>query len=326
MKISCNCGRNRLPVAGGSMKPAAPGRGAWAGIWASLLLGCSAIFAPFPPDEPPTYCTVYHHLVKSGGTSIKDQLRRESVVNKLPRPGLCTSDGRTSGQMCLDALHNSTIIMGYGEEMRNALNATGRRCEFFTMMRHPIDRLVSAFMYCPTDHDVQTNRPRKWCGNAEDQEEPIEARLIEFAENMFTNMAYQTLYRSIICDPDFVLCPSENARDKSYWPCRLDSPESWDVLKQTQRILSTYTAVGIMEEWNLSMALFNAKVKSPVANWDSKIVRNPGLQSKGRQELLEWAFMSPRVHSILSADILLYHFAVAIFKRQAEETLGVDWS
>ena len=81
-----------------------------------------------------------------------------------------------------------------------------------------------------------------------------------------------------------------------------------------------------MEEWNLSMALFNAKVKSPVANWDSKIVRNPGLQSKGRQELLEWAFMSPRVHSILSADILLYHFAVAIFKRQAEETLGVDWS
>ena len=54
----------------------------------SLETAIAQIFAPFPPDEPPTYCTVYHHLVKSGGTSIKDQLRRESVVNKLPRPGM----------------------------------------------------------------------------------------------------------------------------------------------------------------------------------------------------------------------------------------------
>lgn len=44
---------------------------------------------------------------------------------------------------------------------RNELAEHGRECEYFTMMRHPIDRLVSAFFYCPTDHDVQTDRPRK---------------------------------------------------------------------------------------------------------------------------------------------------------------------
>lgn len=37
----------------------------------------------------------------------------------------------------------------------------GRLCQYFTVMRHPIDRLISAFFYCPTDHDVQRDRPDK---------------------------------------------------------------------------------------------------------------------------------------------------------------------
>ena len=36
----------------------------------------------------------------------------------------------------------------------------GRQCDVFTMMRHPIDRLVSAFYYCPQVNDKQI-RPRK---------------------------------------------------------------------------------------------------------------------------------------------------------------------
>jgi len=44
---------------------------------------------------------------------------------------------------------------------RNELVEEGRKCEFFTMMRNPIDRALSAFFYCPKDHDVQTRRPEK---------------------------------------------------------------------------------------------------------------------------------------------------------------------
>lgn len=44
---------------------------------------------------------------------------------------------------------------------RNALLDEGRDCEFFTMMRNPIDRALSAFFYCPKDHDVQLKRPAK---------------------------------------------------------------------------------------------------------------------------------------------------------------------
>lgn len=45
---------------------------------------------------------------------------------------------------------------------RDPLEAAGRDCEYFTMLRNPIERLVSAFYYCPTDHDPQ-GRPSKVC-------------------------------------------------------------------------------------------------------------------------------------------------------------------
>lgn len=35
--------------------------------------------------------------------------------------GICTSDGRTTREMCQNALRNSTVIMGYGEELRRGV-------------------------------------------------------------------------------------------------------------------------------------------------------------------------------------------------------------
>lgn len=35
---------------------------------------------------------------------------------------------------------------------REQLTSTGRHCEFYTMMRDPMDRLVSAFFYCKYRH------------------------------------------------------------------------------------------------------------------------------------------------------------------------------
>ena len=40
------------------------------------------------------------------------------------------------------------------------MEAIGRKCHYFTMMRHPIDRLLSAFFYCPESGDKQA-RPDK---------------------------------------------------------------------------------------------------------------------------------------------------------------------
>lgn len=43
--------------------------------------------------------------------------------------------------------------------LRDPLEKAGRSCEFFTMMRHPVSRLVSAFYFCPDDDRL--DRPAK---------------------------------------------------------------------------------------------------------------------------------------------------------------------
>lgn len=62
-----------------------------------------------------------------------------------------------------------------------------------------------------------------------------------------------------------------------------------------QNILGTYTAIGIVEYWDTSMHLFNARVKSSVVNWSSTQVHNRGQTSSVRQETLQWARSSPEI-------------------------------
>lgn len=52
-----------------------------------LLAACEQIYAGSPPDQPPEFCTVFNHMVKSGGTTIKTQLEDRSVVEGDAFPG-----------------------------------------------------------------------------------------------------------------------------------------------------------------------------------------------------------------------------------------------
>lgn len=75
-------------------------------------------------------------------------------------PGLCNI-GPGYEQSCLESINGSNpIVTGYTELLRQVFVDRGRECDYFTVMRHPVDRLVSAFFYCP-DRDPQ-KRPKKW--------------------------------------------------------------------------------------------------------------------------------------------------------------------
>lgn len=87
----------------------------------------------------------------------------------------------------------------------------------------------------------------------------------------------------------------------------------------------TYTAVGLMSEWELSMELFDATIKSPVRKWNHHETHNPGTESPEREALLKWAHVDPELRSILAADLLLYSFGVLIFKHQTSAILGTVW-
>lgn len=105
-----------------------------------------------------------------------------------------------------------------------------------------------------------------------------------------------------------------------HFPSRFPSPPL-----PTQELLLTYNAVGIFEYWELSMQLFDAKVKSPVETWDASVSHNPGVSNDAREELLTWARSSPELHSLLSADVHIYNFSKAVFRSQTQAALGTVW-
>lgn len=67
------------------------------------------------------------------------------------------------------------------------------------------------------------------------------------------------------------------------------------------------------------MRLFDAKVTSPVHSWDPAYEANRANNSAEREELLSWAYTNVELHSVISADMLLYDYAVAIFRQQTKD-------
>ncbi|CAM9540281.1 unnamed protein product, partial [Hapterophycus canaliculatus] len=265
--------------------------------------------------DPPIYCTMFHHMVKNGGTAIRDQLVMASAIQGRETPGLCVI-GPRSAEGCLDALHHSSVIMGYVELLRNPMQELGRQCEFFTMMRHPIDRLVSAFFYCPHINDKQ-ERPRKWCG-MQTHPEPVTARLLDFAREDWRCKAMYQLSFSSYCPPG-AFCEQTIVSNP---PTSLQGHDDWSLLAKAEETLLNYVAVGIFEEWELSMRLFDATVSSPVQEWDSGEAVNPGPRSREREMLLRWAHSSPEIRQAVGGDLMLYDLALSIFKRQTTAALG----
>eukprot|EP00904_Undaria_pinnatifida_P007399 jgi/Undpi1/378/HiC_scaffold_1.g00374.m1 len=158
----------------------------------------------------PTRATIaFHHFPKSGGTSVKNRLIEDSKLEHSRMPGLITGVVRTTAERRLDIINNSSVIMGYVEMLRLPLEDAGRKCDFFTMVRHPIDRLVSAFYFCPADKAIPDNRPEKWCGDADNQKETLHARLVEFSRERWGNTAFRLMMHSFVCDPRFELCRPE---------------------------------------------------------------------------------------------------------------------
>lgn len=72
------------------------------------------------------------------------------------------------------------------------------------------------------------------------------------------------------------------------------------------------------------MKLFNATVKSSVRDWGTTLNLNHGIEVEGRAELLEWAYLSPELNVVLAADMMLYDFALSLFRQQTREVLGKE--
>eukprot|EP00903_Cladosiphon_okamuranus_P008180 g7879.t1 len=268
----------------------------------------------------PEYCTLFNHQSKSAVTAIKEKLATASLEARLSKPGLCLF-GRGYENSCLEAMNGTNpVVVGYTELLREVVVDRGRQCDYFTVMRHPIDRLISAFFYCPERNTK--HRRKEWCGATEGDVAGTQGYLLEFAKRRWKNKAFRQMSYNIFP-------PQHTFRERIAPPHSMDQPETAKLVRVVEGILRSYTAVGILEHWDLTMELFNARVKSPVRDWKATpepLNRVHEVYSDFQQKIHEWARTSPDVHAVLATDLVLYDFALDVFKQQTAESLGTKWT
>ena len=102
----------------------------------------------------------------------------------------------------------------------------------------------------------------------------------------------------------------------------------YQFLQPAMDLLSkNYTAVGILEEWNTSMQLYQATLEMPDMDWVAAFSQhgraNVHSDSESAQTLSR-AWYDPRIREILWLDILLYDHAVSVFNKQVKEYVIVS--
>lgn len=109
-----------------------------------------------PPDSAD--CWAYTHLQKAGGTTIKNLLFDFWGTKSTTYDSYQWKKGQGYADSVAVSLASPTglnaVAGGYPEALRNTLalraDGTGNEssCRWFTVFRHPVSRLLSAFYYC----------------------------------------------------------------------------------------------------------------------------------------------------------------------------------
>lgn len=97
-------------------------------------------------------------------------------------------------------------------------------------------------------------------------------------------------------------------------------------VEPVKNLLSTrYAAVGILEEWEESMVLFDHALELPKFNWSRSSAHTSTKNevkprfSDERDELLRTAWTDQRLRKSISLDLILYDYAVGVHRRQLQD-------
>ena len=105
----------------------------------------------------------------------------------------------------------------------------------------------------------------------------------------------------------------------------MSEPWMYRYLRPVEDLLAhKYAAVGILEDFNTTLALFDAALNMPGLDWP-KASQSLGKRNNDRAFAEEEAAAvlkskaDPDIQDALWLDILLYDFAVGVFRGQAKE-------
>ncbi|XP_072176009.1 uncharacterized protein [Diadema setosum] len=283
---------------------------------------------------------VFLHHNKAGGSSIRKCLRE---IGK--ESGLNVSSSVFSYRYAAQEFHywkhaprtrkHVGLYGGYAFGVCDVLN-DGRPCSYFTMIRDPYDRAISAYLYCSknTSKDQLCTALKA-----------SEVSVVDWALHHGSFFFRQLLMNPAVCngsydDTEYLRnldgFPHKFSRD--IIPCwfhhkvllqRMFTEEERDRFLQhvIDNLENYFAVIGLLEHFDLSLSMLQHVYHVPFRDKCSDAHYNTGkfrrVQQKVEAERLvaslkQQLLADPRVNETLRADLLLYEKAKSIFARQVE--------
>eukprot|EP00904_Undaria_pinnatifida_P009052 jgi/Undpi1/5277/HiC_scaffold_2.g00558.m1 len=295
-------------------------------------------------------CWLFMHLQKTGGSTLK------GIISKGFTPRFVASydskHWKLGGQVLQSysqKLANESqwrVLVGAYTEAFHRSGVVDGKCKFFTVFRHPVSRLVSAYYYCKHPRHLSDPVCASMVVNANDVD------LVEFAEHWGNFAMRQFAVHFVSADDVMAYSRTDSARQKLpqqlknvsevpgwYWlKIYLDHQVSssklgntnvpdaalYEMLQPVQDLLrDKYAAVGILEEFNTTLSLFDASLVMPGVDWHGlfdtlgkKVVDRRYKEQEARSSFDAWTDSDIKKHLYL--DIVLYEHAVSVFRQQVQ--------
>ncbi|CAM9117794.1 unnamed protein product [Ectocarpus sp. 13 AM-2016] len=293
-----------------------------------------------PPDlslSPPA-CWVFTHNNKAGGTTVKTHLRNYAEARNQTLAVFHGGSYKSGDKGIQNLLDNKPALIagGYTEGLRTTAY---QRCTWFTMMRHPIARLISAFYYCSGG-----SRDQLCAANIH---KPEDGDIYDFAEH-WGNYALMQFALGVV-DQKEILAQEVDApawyKTKLYLEGLLGYPgktssaakhtthDEWQsewipklLLPVEELLRSNYAAVGILEHWQKSMTLFDHALEIPGFNWTvasaSLAPQKSQKEMTEKKAMLAAAMTDSVLRQYVWLDMLLYEYACSLHKEQLSRLVG----
>lgn len=277
-------------------------------------------------------CWIFMHMEKSGSSLVRSIATERWRQDERMFDNVQWNRGDAYAEDVMGHLHWRFLHGGCVEALRNvhaeespaSRTTGGKGCRWFTVFRHPVARLISAF-----DHCRQASRD-PLCASATLTD--LEAFSEHWGNFGLTQFAMGTVSSDAV--KEWATSLGKPRKGLSAWHLLKEYVSHGpgggaeggaileSVLETAKQVLSTqYAAVGIAEDLRTTMRLFNKALLMPHLDWSTSLERRSADTKKEECDAIEdeafrKALENPRILGALKLDILLYDHAALVFREQ----------
>ena len=286
-------------------------------------------------------CWVFMHLPKSGGSTVKKIISENFKERSVLYDTVQYKNGKPYLEYFSNNLLNSNkwdIAVGSYTDVVQNVSAVDKKCKAFTVFRHPISRMVSAYYYCKKSFrdklcasmflDAQSSDlltfAKHWGNYALRQFAftlvPIE-NVMEYSQ---TESAKEFIYPVRMgMVPGWYLFKMYLDHVKDYNDMDIPDAPLYHMLQPVQDLLRDRYTIGILEEFNTTLSLFDTVLDMPM-KWTEQYEKygskNQDKEHKDEEiASLEEAWTNSEIKKYMYLDLVLYEHVVDVFNQQVKE-------